>query len=217
MATPTIYATCGHCGAEKVILNIIYAYDIEQPIAGALAKCPGCKKPSSLVLYSTINARSTDLMQTEGDLLQCHWDVISISPENRPPDVPKYLPETVGKFFYQAISAARRNDMPDTAVIMCRRTLEAAIQDHGETNGWLATRIKNLADKGKITPSLADWAHHIRELGNEAAHDLAPLPEGKDGLSRARSLVEFTRLVLMYLYTLPGMVGEAKAKAASSE
>jgi hypothetical protein len=55
---------------------------------------------------------------------------------------------------------------------MARCALEGIVVDRGETKGDLKTRLKNLADKGKLVSSLADWATEVRLLGNDAVHDL---------------------------------------------
>jgi hypothetical protein len=55
-----------------------------------------------------------------------------------------------------------------------------------ETKGVLAARIKKLADDGKLTPDIQEWAGHIRVLGNEAAHDEEP--PTRQELSDLRSL-----------------------------
>ncbi len=83
-----------------------------------------------------------------------------------------------------------------------RRALELTIKDRGpEFKGTLQKRIDALAAAGKLTPDLAKWAHSVRELGNEAAHD-EPEPSEAD----IDDLGAFTRVVLEYLYTMPAKV-----------
>jgi hypothetical protein len=83
-----------------------------------------------------------------------------------------------------------------------RRVLELAVQDKGpELKGTLEKRINKLAAENVLTPAIAEWAHSIRDLGNEAAHDDA-VPSEEDIVD----LAAFTRVVLEYLYTMPAKV-----------
>ena len=95
-----------------------------------------------------------------------------------------------------------------------RRVLELTMKDKGpELKGTLEKRINKLAEEGKLTPDIAEWAHSIRVLGNEAAHDdEEPTPED------VTDLAAFTRVTLEYLYTMPAKVGRrAKTDAPASE
>ena len=88
-----------------------------------------------------------------------------------------------------------------------RRSLELALKDiDAELKGTLEKRIDKLAEKGRLTVDLAEWAHSVRELGNEATHD-TPEPPKED----VDDLAAFTRIVLEYLYTMPAKV---RARAA---
>jgi hypothetical protein len=56
---------------------------------------------------------------------------------------------------------------------------------------------------------MKEWAHHIRRLGNDAAHEEEPFEEDE-----ARGLQSFTELLLTYAFTLPGMLVERYPPAA---
>ena len=83
---------------------------------------------------------------------------------------------------------------------MARRTLEAITVDKGETTGILADRLKNLAAKGALVQTLADWAKEVRLVGNLGAHFDPIKNVSKDD---AEQLVTFVRELLKYLYELP--------------
>jgi hypothetical protein len=76
-----------------------------------------------------------------------------------------------------------------------------------DASGTLAARIKKLAAEHKLTPAIAEWADHIRELGNESAHE--DKPPSKEDLTALRSI---TDMVMRYLFTLPKMVELRKAE-----
>jgi hypothetical protein len=82
---------------------------------------------------------------------------------------------------------------------MARCALEGIVVDKGETKGRLVQRLRNLADKGVLLPTLADWSKEVRLLGNDAVHDLTTDVSKED----ADQLVEFIRELAKYLYVLP--------------
>jgi hypothetical protein len=96
--------------------------------------------------------------------------------------VPEHLPDNVSRFFIQAKGCLQRRDF-DAAGMMCRKALEATIKekDPGGT-GKLFGRIESLHEKSKITPDLKEWAHAIRESGNDASHETEPLALGQQPL-----------------------------------
>ena len=58
---------------------------------------------------------------------------------------------------------------------------------------------------------MKEWAHEIRCLGADAAHDEDPFTENE-----AKSLQPFTELFLTYAFMLPGML-DAKKKDARTD
>jgi hypothetical protein len=74
--------------------------------------------------------------------------------------------------------------------------------------GNLQQRIEKLSVAVGVTPAMKEWAHEIRELGNDAAHEEEPFTE-----IEATTLQAFTELFLTYTFTLPGMLAARKASA----
>lgn len=117
-------------------------------------------------------------------------------------------PDNVARNFIQAEEAAKRNHR-EAAGMAYRRTLELTLKDKApHLNGTLEKRINTLAADGKLTQDIADWAHSIRTLGNEATHD-----EDEPTDENVADLAAFTRVVLEYLYTMPAKVGRRAAVA----
>ncbi len=108
------------------------------------------------------------------------------------------VPETVRSAFDEACKCLA-SGCPRAGAAMARCALEGIVVDRGETKGDLKTRLKNLADKGKLVSSLADWATEVRLLGNDAVHDLTTDVLMED----ARQLTEFIKELTKYLYVLP--------------
>jgi len=213
MPSVVISHPCGHCGRESVVHNVRYAYDMPGDRVGGVCECPACKAPSAFVMYG---GEAHAFNQLEGDALENYgWVLNSFSPRREPPEIPPHLPEAVEIFYRQAGENSIRRGMTDAAVLMCRRAIEAAAVDFGETEGPLAKRLRRLAERGVLTAAMADWAHHIRVIGNEAAHG-EPLADAPHADDIATETLDFTRLLLMYLYTLPGMIQAARKPADDS-
>lgn len=87
-------------------------------------------------------------------------------------------------------------------IVACRSVLETACKDLlNEPSGKLVGMINQLKEDGFITQSIADWAHTIRKLGNEAVHsDTKPTQE------EALELYNFTMTILELLYSYPARV-----------
>lgn len=72
----------------------------------------------------------------------------------------------------------------------------------------LFNRIEFLTEHGILTPTLRDWAQGIRFITNESVHTAEDVTRVE-----ADEIAEFTRMLLQYLYELPGRVERAKAEA----
>lgn len=116
------------------------------------------------------------------------------------------VPTEIAEVFKEAARALHA-ECPRASAVMARRTLEAITADKGETKGDLADRLKNLATKGVLLPTLADWAREVRLVGNVGAHfDPIKTVSKKD----AEQLVTFVRELLKYLYELPAELARRK-------
>ena len=94
----------------------------------------------------------------------------------------------------------------DAAGAMFRKTLETGLKhEFPKIQGTLFERIQEAAKQHHLTPDLANWAHQIRLDGNDAAHEEEPFSQDD-----AERLSVFTDMVLRYLFTLPGMLKQAR-------
>ena len=71
----------------------------------------------------------------------------------------------------------------------------------------LEKRLKALAENGKITSDMANWAEEIRLDRNTAAHEDFVLSE-----TDATDIVSFTKAFLTYMYSLPALIESRRAK-----
>lgn len=109
-----------------------------------------------------------------------------------------HLPADVERFYRNSIRALDA-DLPDSAAVELRRTLEAAAGHFEVASGNLVTRIKKLIEAGLITKPFGDVLHHIRKLSNVGAH------AGDEHVDSeaARRAFGFTTQVLRNLFEIP--------------
>jgi hypothetical protein len=92
--------------------------------------------------------------------------------------------------------------------MMARKALESStstLDPSFTRDDKLFKRINNLAAAHKITPGLQEWAHAIRDTGNDAAHD--DFTE-----EQAKEICAFTKTFLEFVFTLPGKLAARKAE-----
>jgi Domain of unknown function (DUF4145) len=116
------------------------------------------------------------------------------------------VPSDIAAVFEEGVRALHA-ECPRASAVMARRTLEAITVNKGETSGVLADRLKNLATRGVLQPTLFDWAKEVRLVGNVGAHFD---PINNVSKEDAKELVSFVRELLRYLYELPGELARRK-------
>lgn len=134
-----------------------------------------------------------------------HWpaEVETTAPAN--------APDNVTSFYLQGMDNLTRRHY-DAAGTMFRKSLDTALRRLDPSGkGTLQQRIDKLPAVIAITPSMREWAHQIRELGNDAAHEEDPFTE-----QEATTLQAFTELFLTYTFTLPAMVTARKSPPSLS-
>jgi hypothetical protein len=107
------------------------------------------------------------------------------------------LPDSIGR----AVAQAHRSYTTasyDACAVMCRRALEALCKTLSAKGRDLARRLADLEAHGRIDSRLLSWAHGVRLVGNEGAHDVDAAVTAED----ARDILEFTDALLMYVFTL---------------
>ena len=108
-----------------------------------------------------------------------------------------FLPSVVKQIYLETLKALNSNQ-PILAGIGLRALVEAVCEEEGVAAKNLQKKIDGLVTKDKLTQDDANVLHHIRALGNEAAHEAKPHSIGK--LSRALDIVEY---LLQGVYIFP--------------
>lgn len=107
------------------------------------------------------------------------------------------LPRSIGRALDQAYRAFSTSSY-EACALMCRRALEALCKTYSATGRNLSERVDNLKTKGHIDSKLTEWAHGVRLIGNDAAHDV----DAEIARQDARDILDLTEALLMYIFTL---------------
>lgn len=127
-------------------------------------------------------------------------------PQPPGPIIPENMPPDVERIYLQAERNFPIEGNEEAAGTMYRKALDVGLKKiDPDTKGVLAARIKKLASAGKLTVDIAEWADHVRDLGNDAAHEEAP--PTREELTDLRHITEMT---MRYLFSMPALV---KARA----
>lgn len=86
----------------------------------------------------------------------------------------------------------------EASALMCRRALEALCKYYSASGKSLQAKLDYLSESGYIEKRLAYWAHEIRAVGNEAAHDTNIELKKED----ARDALDFTEALFLYVFAL---------------
>lgn len=127
-------------------------------------------------------------------------------PKPPPLEAPQHTPGNPRRYYLQGLNALRRDDY-DAAGTMFRKCLDSALKALAPGGkGTLQQRIDKLPASTGVTDAMKEWAHVIREDGNDAAHEDDPFERNE-----AELLQSFTELFLTYAFSLPGMLEQRKA------
>jgi hypothetical protein len=101
----------------------------------------------------------------------------------------------------------------EPCVLMCRKCIEATCKILGAKGRDLNARLQSLFDAGHIDSRLLNWAHEIRLMGNEAAHETSITISKRD----ARDVLDFTESILIYVFSLTARFEKFRARRAKAK
>jgi hypothetical protein len=175
-------------------------------------------------IYACVVCKSPLMIdcQRHGQPLRWINDEMRVYPAFEPRKEPVY-PAIVSKAFFEAQLCASVRAW-NAAAVMVRRAVEEACKEQGASAKLnLEKKIDDLAARHVITPSLQNWAHEVRLIGNDGAHgdkgitseDRAASPEDlladvteedcDDAIAFAESLFE-------YLYVMPAKLSQRRRR-----
>ena len=206
----TITHDCPHCHTKSVAFNMIHQFAV--PSSGnslwnVFVICAGCGVGAIALFQSNSGHDPQNYIYNRPQ----DFEIQNFWPKPEAPEAPEHLPPNIKAFYLQAAENVGRNY--DAAGAMFRKALDVTLKIIcPEATGRLVDRIDKAVELGKLTENLGEWAHEIRVGGNEAAHDEDPFTEDE-----ARNLHHFTEWVLMYVFTLPGMMAERRGEATQEQ
>ena len=220
----TIPRTCPHCRKENVVFTVRaeIPWDKEkrfdpraQPMFfQTLATCGNCGR-AVVALFRRSSATTPTPLDFPGQYDTIAGNVsplelVDIFPKPTPREPPRHLPENVERAMREAYRGLDGR-APTSAVIMARKAVELALDHLGVPAGRLAERIDRARGMGLIAPALADWAHEIRLMGNEAAH--SDMLDPDEDRAEAEEAISFTEMFLQYTITLPEEIRRRREEA----
>ncbi len=205
--------TCpGSCRAENAAFSYIHGYLAANSEEYVVFKCNRCDDPVTLnVKRFTPNPSWSTSVQFTETYKDQHYVVINVIPEPKKVSLaPDDTPQHIAASYEQGLRALERGDF-DVAGMGLRKALDIATKhlirslnpsDLQNVLGRnLYNRIEWLHGQNKLTLDMKEWAHIIRDEGNDAAHDEIPYTK-----EEAEQLQHFTQVFLMYVFTIPAMV-----------
>jgi hypothetical protein len=136
--------------------------------------------------------------------------LLGIWPKREVLESPKDIPKNVENFFMQAKGSAQRAHW-DAAGAMFRKSLDVSLRQlNPNGKGTIYDRIESLPDSAGVTTAMKQWAHAIRRLGADAAHDEDAFTE-----QEAKTLQVFTEMFLTYAFSLPALLKASQPPAVS--
>jgi hypothetical protein len=203
---------CPHCRSRSAFLTVSSTVETKPetlPVSGlaAILQCQGCKR-FILGIVGRYQGGSGSAFQNEYTYT-IHY------PVGFPDDkAAEEIPAGIKENFQEALRCLWVNSYNATAE-MCRRAVEGSCIQLGapRSKKKLEDKIDWLAEKGTITPFMAQVAHKITLGGNRGAHfpNLANVSEGEwvssdegvIGKEQAEAIIKFTRELFHHVYVVP--------------
>lgn len=211
----TLVRDCPHCGAGDIAMRAIDVVSTMDIKSTAMFSCNRCREILCISYLHPVRKGDWVLGSIAGDFDTVAHDtnstLIRQYPASDKLEAPKSVSQVVERAFIQGLDNARRG-YADAAASMFRKALDAATRELDQSSAGkpLARRIDLLAESGRLTPDLKEWAHLIRLDGNQGVHDDEEL-----SAEEIEQLKDFTELFLIYAFTLPAQVSARKEAAKS--
>jgi hypothetical protein len=122
-----------------------------------------------------------------------------------------FIPKGVKDAFDAALKV--RNLDGAICVLALRRSLEKMCKDKGAEGKDLFKKLKDLQDKNILPVIMNDVSYILRKEGNSAAH----ADDIEFDLETVNLMIEFTRTILDYVYTLPEKIKKAQERIKQHE
>lgn len=169
--------TCGWCG-RFVAAATGWVGTNEQAGPGFprfhyIALCPNCRNPTYLVGSGQY-------------------------PRVKPGEEVEHLPDDVAALYREARDSAGSNNHTAAVLIGRKLLMHVAVEKGAEKNRQFGYYVGWLAEEGIVTADMKDWVDEIRELGNDANHEIVLMES-----DQAEALLTFVAMLLKIIYEYP--------------
>ncbi len=202
------HLTCPHCGNQTMLVvqaeyhQMRHGWDssdlpTENHTEWSILQCETCDEIS--VYQLSYSGMTLDGYPFYDDFIRKF-----LYPANRPelPNLPVKIEEA-----YKAALKVQKIE-PNACAVLVGRTLEAACNHEKAPGKRLADKLTYLANAGRIPKTLAEMAHHLKELRNLGAHDAEDSVTEED----VPIILDFLEAILEYLYVAPAKVTAVQAR-----
>jgi Domain of unknown function (DUF4145) len=110
----------------------------------------------------------------------------------------EHLPDDVAALYAQSRRAAGRGDFTAAVVVGRKLLMHVAVEKGAEQNQTFAHYVDWLIEQGIVTVHMKEWIDEIRELGNDANHEIVLMEKDE-----ADSLLTFVAMLLKVVYEYP--------------
>ena len=186
-------------------------------------RCDSCGMPVAAEIRKKDDryAKSLhDLAEGPGNIDDLYWRPVRYWPTPPKPRIPEHLPAEVARAYFQAERNFDQDQMEGSSAAAYGRALDVGTKifagrqpEAADYEGQgLNNRIDMMRARNRITPDLAAWAHDIKEVRNDALHELSEATRADLVVLRG-----VTEMVLTYLFTLPEMVRRRQEEADAAK
>lgn len=217
--------TCPHCGTNEVAFTSVAQVRVTENDQGkswwnVFFACNRCLGGLVVRVYSSMQFGphgqpgniSIPGRGKNGNGYLADFEVAGSYPAPPTHQAPDSVPERIAATYIEASENLHRQKH-ETSQMLSRKALDLATKQLlPGSKKKLYGRIEELRDSGKITQEMADWAHIVRDEGNDSVHDDTEVTR-----EAAAELLAFTETFLMYAFTLPGMIAKRRQGAGKAE
>jgi hypothetical protein len=175
---------CGYC--DRLIASE-WGWVTSESSSAVIYICPNCGSPSFFELPNWVGGK--------------------VVPAPRLGEAVDHLPEDVQRVYDEA-RRCTSSGAYTAAVMLCRKLLMHIAVEKGAKEGLqYAAYVTYLDEHGYVPPDGKAWVDQIRNLGNEANHELPDMQE-----TDTEDALDFTGMLLKFVYEFPARRRKAPEK-----
>jgi hypothetical protein len=202
---------CPHpnCLTENISLTVAAVSPWNDRVGILHLLCPRCRLPSGAKIEQERNTLGIAQIQSHpSEITDLGYKVTEFWPQQPEPTIPELIPPDVARVYLQAERNFPTAGNEEAAGTMYRKALDVGFKKiDPNLKGMLGPKINALAKAGLLTQDIAVWSDHVRDIGNDAAHEEDPIT--REELTTLRN---FSEMVLRYLFSLPNAVKKRRGE-----